>query len=99
MEHTRSIQDALLTDTANFVAQDISAVLINDTVKISEFMVKQASANVVSVEYTVSPEMTNLITNIKLLKSDNSVLTQSSVYVPVTQPLVSKHTITIKEGV
>ena len=99
MDQVRSVQNALLTDTANYVAGDIASVLINDSIKITEFRVKQASENVVSVEYSVTPEMTSIVTNIKLLKADNSVLTQSSVYVPVTQPIVSKHIITVKEGV
>lgn len=99
MPEIRSIQTALLNDTANFVSQTVSAVLINDTVKITEIVTKQIYDNAVSVEYTVTPEMVDLITSIKLLKSDDSVLTQSSVYVPVPQPIMSKHTITIKEGV
>ena len=94
----KSIQQALLNDTANFVAEDISAVLLNDTIKISEFTLKQVSENIVIVEYLVTSAMTNLITNIKLLRSDETVLTQSVVYVPVTQTITSKHTITVKEG-
>lgn len=99
MAETRSIQKALLTDTAGFVAGDIAAVLLNDTVRISNFALKRATENVVSIEYTVEPEMTNLITNIKLLKADDTVLSQAFVYVPVTQTVVSKHIITVKEGV
>lgn len=98
MDQTRSVENALLADAANFVAEDISAVLINDSVKIIDFNVKEASDNVVSVEYAVAPELVSTITNIKLLRSDDTVLTQSVVYVPVTQPIVSKHTITVKEG-
>lgn len=99
MPEIRSIQTALINDTANFVANTVSAVLLNDAVKVTGVVTKQVADNVAYVEYAVTPDMVDLITNIKLLKSDDSVLTQSSVYVPVTQPLVSKHTITIKEGV
>lgn len=99
MAETNSIQRALLNDTADFVASDISCVLINDTIKISDFKLKQASENSVIVEYLVPPSMTNLITDIKLLRSDDAVLTHSAVYVPVTQTVTSKHTITVKEGI
>ena len=99
MPETKSIQQALLNDTANFVLQDISYVLINNTKKISEFALKQVSDNIVTIEYTVTPTMTNLITNIKLMKADDTVLTQSSVYVPVTQTVMNKHTIAVKESV
>ena len=99
MPETKSIQQALLNDTANFVAQDVSAVLINNKIKISDFTVKQVTENVVSIQYSVTPDMTNLITDIKLIRSDNTVLTQSSVYVPVTQTVMNKHTIAVKESV
>ena len=98
MSSTKSIQQALLDDAATCVSTNIASVLINDSIKVSTFRLKQASENIVSVEYTVSPSMTNLITNIKLLREDDTVLTESTVYVPVTQDIVSKHTITVKEG-
>ena len=98
MPEVKSIQQAMLNDTANFVAGDIAGVLVNDTIKVSEFRLKQGSENVVFVEYVVTPDMTNLITNIKLLREDDTVLTQSAVYVPVTQTVVSKHIITVKKG-
>lgn len=98
MPELKSIQQALLNDAAGFVASDIAAVLLNDTIKVSNFRLKQVDANVVSVEYEVTPDMTNIITNIKLLRADDMVLTQSAVYVPVTQAVISKHIITVKEG-
>ena len=94
----KSVQQAMLNGAASFVADDVAAVLINDTVKVSNFKLKQADDNVVSIEYEVVPSMTRLITDIKLLRADDTVLTQSAVYVPVTQTVVSKHTITVKES-
>ena len=99
MDKTRSVSNSLLNDTASFVASDISAVLINDSIKISEFKTKQASDNVVCVEYMVHPDMINLVTDIKLLNADDTVLTHIPVYVPVTQTVVGKHLITVKESV
>jgi hypothetical protein len=98
MAGTRSIQQQLMNDVANFVADDIAGVILNDSINVSEFRLKQSSDNIVSVEYVVRPEMTNLITDIKLIRADGSILTESAVYVPVTQTVVSKHTITVKEG-
>lgn len=98
MANIRSIQPSLLNATANFLAGDIAAVLINDTIKVSDFRLKKVEENVASLEYSVTPDMTNLITNIKLLRADDTVLTQSAVYVPVTRTVVSKHIITVKEG-
>lgn len=98
MSKIKSVQPAMLNGAASFVADDIAAVLINDAIKVSDFNLKQAYDNVVTLEYEVVPSMTNLITNIKLLRADDTVLAQSDVYVPVIQTVVSKHTITVKES-
>lgn len=98
MADVKSIQKSLLEDTAKFVSDDIASVLINDEIVITEFSFKQVSSNLVSIEYDVSPDMTSLVTDIKLRRADGEVLTQSSVYIPVTQSILSKHLITVKEG-
>lgn len=98
MAGTKSVQSMLLGDTANFVASDIHSVIINDSIEINDFKLKEVSGNVVSVEYTVTPDMTTLISDIKLRREDGAVLTHASVYVPVSNVVVSKHTITVKEG-
>lgn len=99
MAETKSVQQALLNDTATFVAEDIASVLLNNSITVSEFRLKQVSDNMVSIEYVVDPSVTSLITDIKLVRADGTVLTQSAVYVPVTQAVISKHIITIKEGI
>lgn len=99
MRELKSIESALLNDTAQFVADDVAYVLLNDAVRVSEFRSKRVSAGVATIEYEVTPRMLDVITGIKLMKADGSVLTQSAVYVPVTQAVYSKHTITVKEGV
>lgn len=98
MANSPSIEQKLLDATAGFVAEDISYALINDTVRISEFSLKKVTDSSVSIEYPVTPGMTTLITNVKLMREDGTVLTQASVYVPVTETVVNKHVITVKEG-
>lgn len=98
MPDIKSIQQALLNDAATFVASDVSYVVLNDTVEIREFRTKQSEGNLVTLEYVVTPGMTSLITSIKLMSANDAVLSQASVYVPVTNTVVSKHTITVKEG-
>ena len=98
MAETKSVQQALLNDTASFVANDVAKVVINNSITVSDFRLKQVSDNVVSIEYVVDPSMTDIITDIKLLRADDTVLTQSVVYVPVTDTIISKHIITVKEG-
>ncbi len=98
MEDIKSIKDALIEDTADFVLSDIHSVLINDTVEITDFRVSAVVRNIVTLEYEVTPAMCSEIENIKLLKGDGTVLTESQVYVPVTATVLSKHNIKIKEG-
>ena len=99
MPEIKSIKQALLNDTAAFVAEDISYAVINGTIKIPELSKRQVSENVISIEYPVNNDMTSVITDIKLMNSKDEILMQTAVYVPVTQTILSKHIITVKEGV
>ena len=98
MADKTSITDKLLHDTAEFVLSDIKSVLINDSVKITSFTVSHAVGSVVTLEYTINPTQAEEVTNIKLLDGDDNVLSNSNVWVPVTQTILGKHTIRIKEG-
>lgn len=98
MADTTSIQPALLNDTAEFVADDVAYVILNNNIRVDKFSRKQVSGNTIYIEYYVTPDITTLLTNIKLMSADDKVLTQAPVYVPVTQTVISKHIITVKEG-
>ena len=98
MADKASITDKLLHDTAGFVLSDIKAVLINDSVKITSFKVSQVIRSMVTIEYEVTPAQVEEVTNIKLLDGDDNVLSNSNVWVPVPQTILSKHTIRVKEG-
>lgn len=99
MADVKSIDQALLNDVADVVSDKIAYVVINDTVEITDFVAHAAAGGVVTVQYNVTPDMTDLVTNIKLMRADGQVLASSNVFVPVTQLVLSKHTITVKEGV
>lgn len=96
-----SVQAQLLSDVAAFTVNDIDNVIINDTYVVNAFNTKTSSAGLVTLEYTVEHAESSIdfITNIKIRKADNSVLTSASVYVPLVDAVVLKHTITVKEGV
>lgn len=99
MRSVPSVESHLLNDLANFVANDVSYVLINENVKIDEFELKQVNDATATIEYEVPSSVTNLITSIKLMRADDVVLTQCIVYVPVTDTVVCKHSVALKEGV
>lgn len=93
----RTVQTALLTDTANFVESDITSVRINGTTTISD-ITKSVSGSIVTVEYTVNSAQAQTVTQIELLNSSGNVLTSASVYVPITDPATFTHSIPVQEA-
>ena len=99
LSNVSSLQSSLFNDVANFTASDIASVLLNDSVVISSFVTKQASANLADIEYNVSASQVQSITNIKLKNSSGEVLSEAVVYVPLLEDVLMKHTITVKEDI
>lgn len=96
--NVKSIQPQLLTEMATFAAGDIASVLINDSVTITTFVIKEAASNVATISYDVSASQASEITNVKLRNAAGDVLSSANVYVPVSDVARMKHTITVKEG-
>ena len=99
LSNVSSLQSSLFNDVANFTASDIASVLLNDSVVISSFVTKQASANLADIEYNVSASQVQSITNIKLKNSSGEILSEAVVYVPLLEDVLMKHTITVKEDI
>ena len=93
-----SINPNLLADVASFSATDVVAVRLNGSVKLSNFTTKAGQGTTTIVEYEVKPAQAHEITQIELLGTGDRVLTASSVYIPVTEAVICKHSINFKEG-
>ena len=98
LPETPSIQQALLTGVANFVSGDVASARINGTISITSLS-KSVENNILTITYTVANSQTSEITSVELLDADGDVLTSSTVYVPVGDTIVMKHTIPVSEGV
>lgn len=98
LPETPSIQQTLLTGVANFVSGDVASARINGTISITSLS-KSVENNVLTVTYTVANSQTSEITSAELLDAEGNVLTSSTVYVPVGDTIVMKHTIPVSEGV
>lgn len=98
LPETPSIQQTLLTGVANFVSGDVASARINGTISITSLS-KSVENNVLTVTYTVANSQTTEITSAELLDAEGNVLTSSTVYVPVGDTIVMKHTIPVSEGV
>lgn len=94
----KSINPNLLADVASFSATDVVAVRLNGSVKLSDFTTKAGQGTTTIVEYEVKPAQASEITQIELLGTGDRVLTASSVYIPVTEAVICKHSINFKEG-
>lgn len=99
LSNVSSLKDDLFQDVTTFTASDIATVLLNDSLSISNFVTKQASANIVDIEYNVLASQIQTITNIKLKNSSGDVLSEAVVYVPLLEDVIMKHTITVKEEI
>ena len=97
---TPSITNEMLNKTATFTAGEIKSVRVNKSYSINSFVTKQASSNVVTIEYDVqtSSGITS-ITQIELLDAGGKVLTNNMVYIPLAEGVRLKHTLLVKEGV
>lgn len=98
LPETPSIQQTLLTGVANFVSGDVASARINGAISITNLS-KSVENNILTITYTVANSQTAEITSVELLDADGGVLTSSTVYVPVGDTVVMKHTIPVAEGV
>ena len=98
LPETPSIQEALLGDVADFVSGDVASARINGTIPITSLN-KSVEGNILTITYTVASSQTTEITSVELLDGEGNVLTSSTVYVPVGDTIVMKHTIPVSEGV
>lgn len=98
MPEIPSIQPALLTATANFVSGDVAAARLNGSIKITS-LTKTLEGSTLTILYAVTPQQASAVTLVELLDANDTILTSSTVYVPITGTTMMKHTIPTKEGV
>ena len=89
------IQQSYLNEVANKVHTDIAKVVINDTVEITAFQVKQLTASTVRLEFIIPQGSVPNVTKIQLRKSNNAIIRSSSVFIPITSDTLIKHNITV----
>lgn len=100
MANVPSIKQEMLNGIAEFTSVDIAKVRINESLIITDFIIKESTQNIVTVEYQIAlGSGITEVTKIELLDAMDNVLTESLVYVPILESIILKHTIQIKEGV
>ena len=97
MPETHSIQPVLLAGTAKFVAGDVAAARVNGNIPVAAIS-KSVADSTLSVVYPAPAGVGEAITRVELLGRDGTVLTDSTVYIPILSETWIKHTIPVKEG-
>lgn len=97
MASTPSLTNDLLAGVAGFVADDVAAAVLNGTIVVTD-LTKEQTGNVLTVSYSVTAAETSAVNSIALQDKEGKILTQATVYVPVTEQIMIKHNITVNEG-
>lgn len=97
-EEVQSLTPLMLNKLKTFTGEEIKAVLINDTYKITTFVQKIITGGYLRIQYNVKNwEQIQLITNIKFLDEDDLILSNDSVYIPISSDTMIEHRINIRE--
>lgn len=92
MPDQKSLKESFFNLHANFTAAEVAKVLINNTVEVTVFLQKDAQDGVTTIRYVLSDgHGLNEIINIKLLRDDDTILSESAVYIPVTDMVTLQH--------
>lgn len=97
-EEVQSLTPLMLNKLKTFTGEEIKAVLINDTYKITTFVQKIITGGYLRIQYNVKNwEQIQLITNIKFLDKDDLILSNNPVYIPISSDTMIEHRINIRE--
>lgn len=94
---TASLTQALLADTAEFIAEDVSYALLNGSVEITDISTTSVG-NTANISYTVSPsDGVSEVTRIQLMRADGVALTDTTVYIPIVADASIQHTFPVQD--
>lgn len=97
-EEVQSLTPLMLNKLKTFTGEEIKAVLINDTYKITTFVQKIITGGYLRIQYNIENwEEIKLITNIKFLDGEDLILSNDSVYIPIASDTMIEHRINIRE--
>lgn len=97
-EEVQSLTPLMLNKLKTFTGEEIQAVLINDTYKITNFVQKIITGGYLRIQYNIENwEEIKLITNIKFLDGKDLILSNDPVYIPIASDTMIEHRINIRE--
>ena len=99
MPEVPSLTNNFLESHAQHSAEIITSVLLNDDVRVSNFIERSADGTEAVLGYALPDgHGLSVINSIKLLGADDTVLSDVSVYIPIAEGMTLRHRIHHKEG-
>ncbi|MBE9913370.1 ketopantoate hydroxymethyltransferase [Paenibacillus donghaensis] len=92
------IEKSFLGDIATYTFNRIAKIVLNDTVEIKDFVIKEVTESTVGMQYIVPVKSTSLITKIDIKDSNNKLITSNNVYVPIYSDTLLLETINVREA-
>ncbi|MGE6261094.1 ketopantoate hydroxymethyltransferase [Heyndrickxia sporothermodurans] len=91
------IEPRFMNNVAQYVKTQVAKVVLNGTLPITDFIVKQVTDNILALNYIVRAKDISVITKIELIDSNNAVVSTNSVNIPITTDQRMIQEIEVKE--
>ncbi|NWL87047.1 ketopantoate hydroxymethyltransferase [Paenibacillus sp. 79R4] len=91
------IVSTFLSDIANYTNAKIAKVVLNDTVEVPSFTIKEVDGSMITMQYIVPATLVTIINKIELKDKDDNVISSNNVYVPIATDTLLLQNIQVKE--
>ncbi|HEY4391098.1 MAG TPA: ketopantoate hydroxymethyltransferase [Paenibacillus sp.] len=91
------IVSTFLSDIADYTNGKIAKVVLNDTVEISNFTIKEVNGSMIAMQYIVPATLVSTINKIELKDGDDNVISTNNVFVPIATDTLLLQNIQVKE--
>lgn len=92
------IDKTFLGDVATYTSDRIAKVILNDSVEIKDFAIKEVTESTVGMQYIVPVSLVSLVTKIDIKDGANKLITSNNVYVPISSDTLMLQTIEVREA-
>lgn len=93
------ISSKFLTEIADYTEAKIAKVILNDTVEITDFTLKQVTESTIGMQYLIPSSQISLVTKIVLADASGQAISTNEVNVPIASDTLLLHTIQVKGAV
>ena len=92
------IERAFLAEIAEYTENKIAKVVLNDSLEITDFLVKEMIDTKVGMQYLIPAAQISLVTKIVLVDQSGTAISTNEVYIPIASDTLLLQTIQVKEA-